>query len=183
MKNSGTQAKCCSPKHSCYRTNTAQTSHCAITETSFLALTGAAVTEAAIWLNASTALQIWEPGLRLVYNPDSNSLPGVSGPIHFSVNNDGIRGAEKTKAGTNGWFSNGMRQHAYDAFNASLLEFCANHAFGCIDVNSMVTVRSGHFIDHIHFNDAGSRAVAKIVSAELLPIIEQRRYDPPSVNR
>src|SRR5262245_24841916 len=39
---------------------------------------------------------IWAPNFEMVYIPDQNIMPGVSGPARFVVNSIGLRGDEPT---------------------------------------------------------------------------------------
>jgi lysophospholipase L1-like esterase len=74
------------------------------------------------------------------------------------------------KAAANSYYSNATRQYAYVQFNDELLDFCATQTVPCIDVDGKIGDKRGKFIDHIHFNDAGSRAVADIITQGMLQV-------------
>jgi len=53
---------------------------------------GLAVGEAAVRGVLDHQYHVWPPGMQVLFTPSPEVMPGVSGPSHFVINRDGVRG-------------------------------------------------------------------------------------------
>jgi lysophospholipase L1-like esterase len=65
------------------------------------------------------------------------------------------------------YYSIGALADAYTAFNGTLREFCARSGAECLDLEPLLAKDTTSFYDDIHFNEAGSEAVARAVAGYL----------------
>ena len=56
---------------------------------------------------------------------------------------------------------------AMDKYNRALLEACTHEGVECIDLSAEMSGNGKYFYDDVHFNEAGSHAVAEIIASYL----------------
>jgi hypothetical protein len=75
----------------------------------------------------------------------------------------GWLGMERDKA--EGYFTTGALERAMAAFNRTVLDVCHERTVECVDADARLSGDSTVFYDDVHFTEAGSRALASLLSA------------------
>ncbi|HEX4138480.1 MAG TPA: SGNH/GDSL hydrolase family protein [Bryobacteraceae bacterium] len=93
---------------------------------------------------------IWRGGL----SPEEQSLlwQGYAGPFLMP----------------RGYLSPADLEQAMDSYNRTLLDVCGRYGLECLDIAPQIPKDTSAFFDDMHFNEAGSRLVARIVTKHLL---------------
>jgi len=66
------------------------------------------------------------------------------------------------------YYSSAVLAQALNVYNKTLLATCRNRNIQCIDLASQLPINTSVFYDDVHFNESGSRQVARVIGAELL---------------
>lgn len=79
-------------------------------------------------------------------------------------------GAIDSMEAPRGFVSAAELGHAMDVFNQGLLHVCRGDGLECYDLASAIPKSGAFFFDDVHFNEAGSRLVARFVAEQLLKV-------------
>jgi lysophospholipase L1-like esterase len=55
-------------------------------------------------------------------------------------------------------------EQAMDKYNRILLDVCGQYGLECLDIAPRIPKNTSAFFDDMHFNEAGSRLVARLVA-------------------
>jgi lysophospholipase L1-like esterase len=75
-----------------------------------------------------------------------------------------------------GYVAAGELEHAMDLYNRTLLDVCGQYGLECLDIAAQIPKNTSAFFDDMHFNEAGSRLVAQLVSKH---IVSTPPFGPP----
>lgn len=94
---------------------------------------------------------IWSPQI----SPEAETLLWF-GAVGWDITND---------SHPRSYFTVEAMIETLDAFNARLLDFCAESGSECIDLAAEMSGNEDYFFDDVHFSEAGSARVAEILRA------------------
>jgi len=67
-----------------------------------------------------------------------------------------------------GYISTGELERAMDSYNRVLLDVCGQYGLECLDIAPQIPKNTSAFFDDMHFNEAGSRLVAQLVTKHIV---------------